>query len=70
MRHFVEIWTKDKEGHINIRRDRVIITEADIEELAVRKFKEENSTDDNIQYTAQIDKTEISLPQKQTLKIK
>ena len=59
MRHFVEIWTKDKEGHINIRRDRVIITEADIEELAVRKFKEENSTDDNIQYTAQIDKTEI-----------
>ena len=59
MRHFVEIWTKDKEGHINIRRDRVIITEADIEELAVRKFKEENSTDDNIQHTAQIDKTEI-----------
>ena len=60
MKHIVEIWTKNKDTNRIIGvRTRIELTDTDIEELALTKFKERFDIDDHIEYSASIDKTVI-----------
>lgn len=60
MKHIVEIWTTNKEtGRIIGIKTRIELTESDIEELALQKYRERYETDDRTEYSASIDKTII-----------
>jgi hypothetical protein len=59
MKHTVIIWEKMKSNGNYFIKTRIVITEKDIEELALIKFHEQCIEDTRYDYTANIDKTEI-----------
>jgi hypothetical protein len=60
MKHTVIIWEMSKTEVVTYNiRTRIIITEEDIKELALTKFREQYTEMGKYNYTADIDKTEI-----------
>lgn len=59
MEHIVLIWEKNKTKNIHTIRARVTLTESDIKELALSKFREQYTEKADYIYTAYIDKTII-----------
>jgi hypothetical protein len=62
MKHIVLIWEKSKKDAgrpIHLIKGRIEITEEDIENLALSKFRESTTEDERYDYSASIDSTII-----------
>lgn len=57
MKHTIIIWSENKENGNSRIECRINITEDDIEKLAVEKYINDYTIDENRKYTAEIDET-------------